>query len=91
MRIHQVADEINWNLNKDNWNSKSRLYNVSIANVEINIYIPTMKKPSDSLALYDYIHEIGAAAIKIAQNHNTSSSVIVIFLYLQVSAQFSRS
>ena len=47
-----------------------------------------MKKPSDSLALYDYIHEIGAAAIKIAQNHNTSSSVIVIFLYLQVSAQF---
>ena len=50
-----------------------------------------MKKPSDSLALYDYIHEIGAAAIKIAQNHNTSSSAIVIFLYLQVSAQFSRS
>ena len=62
-----------------------------IANVERSIYIPTMKKPSDSLALYDYIHEIGAAAIKIAQNHNTSSSVIVIFLYLQVSAQFSRS
>ena len=49
------------------------------------------KKPSDSLALYDYIHEIGAAAIKIAQNHNISSSVIVIFLYLQISAQFSRS
>ena len=41
-----------------------------------------MKKPSDSLALYDYIHEIGAAAIKIAQNHNTSSSVIVIFLFI---------
>ena len=63
---------------------------VWIANVEINIYIPTMKKPSDSFSLYDYVDEIGAAAIKIAQNHNTSSSVIVIFLYLQVSAQFSR-
>ena len=62
-----------------------------IANVEISIYIPTMKKPSDSFSLYDYVDEIGAAAIKIAQNHNTSSSVIVIFLYLQVSAQFSRS
>ena len=49
-----------------------------------------MKKPSDSFSLYDHVDEIGAAAIKIAQNHNTSSSVIVIFLYLQVSAQFSR-
>ena len=82
-------NEIYKSLNQINWESKSRI-KLWIANVEISIYIPTMKKPSDSLALYDYIHEIGAAAIKIAQNHNTSSSVIVIFLYLQVSAQFSR-
>ena len=88
MNVYKWND-IYKSLNQNNWEPKSRI-KLWIANVEISIYIPTMKKPSDSFSLYDYVDEIGAAAIEIAQNHNTSSSVIVIFLYLQVSAQFSR-